>query len=248
MPRGSVSVLCQTAGGPSCATPDSPVSLPAPPRVALDWARRKTRFRGVERALLSLASVRSAPRLRWIFSACAIALVLPARDALASASPEHPAELLFNLGLGVSRTSDAAGASIRYGVSFTYWLLSAIGLGFEGLGFSNIASLATDNNGCPTQGPCFLADPRNRSGWLFEPRFLVGKTVSIIRFYAALGLGIAHEDVPVSPPRGYFSLEGSLEGGVSVHLSRFSLVPALRLDAMDGAAAALLELSVGVNF
>ncbi|HEY4012495.1 MAG TPA: hypothetical protein VGM06_04110 [Polyangiaceae bacterium] len=192
--------------------------------------------------------MRSASARRWILGVCSISLLWPAQDALASPHDEHPAELLFNLGLGVSRTGDAAGASIRYGVSFSYWLDSAIGLGFEGLGFSNIASLATDNLGCPAQGPCYTGDPRDRSGWLFEPRFLVGRTISFVRLYVALGLGVAHEDVPVSPPHGYFSLEGSLEGGVSVHVSRFSLVPALRLDAMDGAAAALLELSVGVNF
>ena len=152
----------------------------------------------------------------------------------------------MNLALGLSRTSDAAGLAIRYGLSGAYWLSPGLGVGVAGMGFSNIASLATDS-GCPSSQPCYTADPRNRSGWLFEPRLLVGTGGPVVRFYAAFGLGVAHEDVPVVPARSYFSLAGSLESGASMHLGRFSVVPALRVDAMDGAAAALLQLGIGVN-
>ncbi len=155
--------------------------------------------------------------------------------------------LLASLAVGVSRTSETPGLATRYGLAGAYWLTSALGAGFEATGFSNISSFATDNIGCQSPRPCYSGDPRNRSGWLLEPRFLLGRRVSIVRFYAAFGLGLAREDVPSIPSRSYFAIGGSLEGAASVDLGRFSFVPTLRIDAMDGAAAALLKLSVGVN-
>jgi hypothetical protein len=173
-------------------------------------------------------------------------LVLPAH-AWASSDDDHPIELLLNLGIGVNRTSDAPGFALRYGFSGAYWLTSATGVGLQAMGFDNIASLAQNSLGCQPNEPCYSGDPRNRSGWLVEPRFFVGRSVSIVRFYGAVGLGLAREDVPVVPSQSYFSLVGSLEAGASVHLWRLSIVPALRLDAMDGAASALLQLGIGAN-
>jgi hypothetical protein len=192
--------------------------------------------------------VRIAVHRRGVLGAWVVALVLRSAEASASPSDEHPWELLAHVAGGASRTSDAVGLSIRYGLSGAYWLTSAVGIGFEGMGFSNIASLATDNLGCAAGQPCYTGDPRNRSGWILAPRFLVGSSVGIARFYGALGLGLADEDVPVVPNRSYFSLEASLDAGVTLHLGRFLLVPALRLDAMDGAAAALLDASIGFDF
>jgi hypothetical protein len=192
--------------------------------------------------------VQSNAVVRFLIGVCASALLFVPSIAQASPSDEHPTELLVTLGVGVNRASDAAGLAIRFGASGSYWLTSNVGVGLQVMGFDNIASWATSNIACQANQPCYSGDPRNRSGWLIEPRFLVGTSVSILRFYAAAGVGIAREDVPVTPSQSYFSAVGSLAAGVSVHLSRFSIVPEVRLDAMDAAASALLELGIGANF
>jgi hypothetical protein len=192
--------------------------------------------------------MRSITARRALLVTCAAVFVVLPATARASSGDEHPTELLLNLGVGVNRTSDAPGLALRYGFSGAYWLTSATGVGLQAMGFNNIASWAQNSIACQPNQPCYSGDPRNRSGWLVEPRFFVGWSVSIVRLYGAVGLGLAREDVPVVPSQSYFSLVGSLEAGASVHLWRFSIVPALRFDAMDGAASALLQLGVGANF
>ena len=177
------------------------------------------------------------------------ALVLSLLPASALASPsDHPLELLLNLGIGVSRTSGAPGLALRYGFRGVYWLTSAIAVGADAMGFENVASWASDNIGCQPGRHCHTADPRNRSGWLVEPRLLVGTSASILRFYGGAGVGIAREDVPVVGGRSYLSWTASVEGGVIISLWRACLVPAVRFDAMDGGASAVLDLGLGANF
>jgi hypothetical protein len=174
------------------------------------------------------------------------ALVAAPASAERGANNEHPTEVLINLAVGLGDMGGTLGPTFRLGVSGTRWLTPGIGVGLQGMIFSNIDIRASDNLACPAGQTCNGGDTRGSSGWLLEPRFFIGTTMNVVRFYTALGLGLADENVRAVPNRS-LSPVGSLEGGVNVHLGRISVVPALRVDAMAGATSALLQLGVGAN-
>jgi hypothetical protein len=157
-------------------------------------------------------------------------------------------EVAAVLGLGVTQLDTGGGPAFRLGIAAVHWVKPWLGVGAEGLGFNNIASLASDNIACQRGQPCYSGDPRNRSGWLADGRLFVGTELWIVRLYAAVGAGIAHEDIPVTPSQGYWAASGVLELGSSFHLSHFSLVPALRFDDIDGSLSFLAQLGLGANF
>jgi hypothetical protein len=181
-----------------------------------------------------------------------VAVSLLSPRAWADAPSQEPArtEATAFFGLGVTSPDTGGGPAFRLGLGAAHWLAPWFGVGGEFLGFDNIVSMASDNIGCvPSQAhPCYTGDPSNRSGWILEPRIAFGTYLWVVRLYAAVGAGLAHEDLPVTPPQSYYAVAGSLELGANFHLSRFSLVPALRFDDIDGSLTALLQLGLGANF
>jgi hypothetical protein len=166
-----------------------------------------------------------------------------------SSSPEAGStEVTAFFGLGVTSLDTGGGPAFRFGGSAAHWLNPWFGVGGEFLGFNNIVSLATDSLACQPGQPCYSGDPRNRSGWVFEPRLSFGTMLWVVRLYAAVGAGLAHEDVPVTPSQSYYAAAGVLEVGANFHISNFSLVPALRFDDIDGSLSSLLQLGLGANF
>jgi hypothetical protein len=173
----------------------------------------------------------------------------PSVNAQASgqASRGSEIELLGSVGFGVSQRGGALALAGRETLSASYWPSPFLGAGVEGGGFANFNS-ENDNVGCGSGQPCVYADPRNRSGWFLLPRIFVGTQSSFVHWFAAVGIGYAHEDIPVDPPESYGSWMASLEAGADLELGPLSIVPSVCADAMDGGAALYPKLGVGLNF
>jgi hypothetical protein len=194
----------------------------------------------------SMTMPRCGKAHRFRLGATAFALLFVSASSASAQTSDFPeVEALGSLGFGVSQRGGGPALAARGTLSASYWPSPFFGTGIEGGAFAN-ETWGSSNVGCgaPTS---LCGDPRDRTGWFIVPRLFVGK-LWFVHWFAALGIGFAHEEFPIYPRASYDSWMASLEGGADVTLAPLSVVPSIAADAMDGGAALYLKLSLGLNF